>query len=114
MEIYERIKLLRKTLRLTQAQFAEPLHMTQNSISSIEHGLRTVNDRLLDNISHKYGVPIEWLKSGQEPMFQDIIEGGIDTDVQELTRQYLLLTPEQRKVIRDMVNALLQARGLSK
>lgn len=108
MEVKERIKLLRKTLNMTQQRFAEPLHMTQNTISSIEKGVRAVNQRLLDSIARNYGVNPAWLEAGTEPMFSDFTAGlNLDEDVKKLGLQYVRLSDQQRRLVRDMVDALL-------
>lgn len=112
MTVNERIKLLRTALGLTQRRFAEPLHMTQNTISSIENGSRNANERLLDNICRNYGANPAWMRTGEGPMLADFTAGlDVDADVKQLGMQYVKLTEQQRKVVRDMVDALLGGGG---
>lgn len=111
MEINGRIKELRLTLQLTQQEFGRPLHLNQNSLSSIENGKRNASRRLLDDLVRNYHVRMEWLLTGKEPMLQDFMEHmNIDEEVKEVVRQYLLLIPQQRKIIRDMIDALIGER----
>lgn len=65
MEVFnlnERIRLLRRSLNLTQQEFAERIGMKQNSIALIESGKRNISDQALLSICREFGVNEEWLR----------------------------------------------------
>ena len=66
----ERLKLLRKTLGLSQAQFAQRLGTSKDLISKYEQGRRMIPDKTLRLISHTFGVSYEWLKTGKGEMWE--------------------------------------------
>ena len=59
--ISSKIKELRTSLGLTQAEFAESINTTQAALSGYERGDRTPSLENLTNISQKYNVSIDWL-----------------------------------------------------
>jgi transcriptional regulator with XRE-family HTH domain len=75
MEIYERIKLLRKKhLKLTQDDFGERLGVSRDTISNIELNRLAKPEQktsLLKLICKEFNVNEKWLLNGIEPMFVD-------------------------------------------
>jgi transcriptional regulator with XRE-family HTH domain len=67
--INEQIKLLRKTLDLTQQKFAERIGLKQNSIALIESGKRNISDQAILSICREFNVNSEWLRTGEGEMF---------------------------------------------
>lgn len=61
-----KIKELRTSLRLTQAEFAESVNTTQAALSGYERGDRTPSLDILDSISQKFNVSIDWLLGKSE------------------------------------------------
>ena len=68
-ELYERIKDLRSSLKLSQRQFAKRIFVSQTLVNEIEAGKRKINARILHLISHQFNVNMEWLKNGEGKMF---------------------------------------------
>ena len=64
-----RLKYLRKYLRMTQAQLAEVLHMRQNSYSQIEIGNVSLTDKNKYLLENKYHLTPGWLDGEDVPMF---------------------------------------------
>ena len=64
-----RIRLLRKTLNLTQAAFGERIAVKANTITNYETGLRAPSDSVIRSICREFGVSEAWLRTGEEPMF---------------------------------------------
>ncbi|MBQ1572134.1 MAG: helix-turn-helix domain-containing protein [Clostridiales bacterium] len=69
MEINERIKALRKELKMTQLEFAAKLFMTNDAISNIERGLNPPAGRTIDQICKTFNVSKEWLETGEGDTF---------------------------------------------
>ena len=68
-ELYERIKDLRSSLKLSQRQFAKRIFVSQTLVNEIESGKRKINARILHLISYQFNVNMEWLKKGEGNMF---------------------------------------------
>ena len=64
-----RLKQLRKTLNLTQQEFADKLGLSRNFIAQIETGAKVPSDRTISDICREFSVNEEWLRSGTGEMF---------------------------------------------
>ncbi len=64
----ERIKLLRKKIGLSQAEFAKRLGIKRAHISRIESGHASPSELLLRVIGHEYAVYPDWLINGNGRM----------------------------------------------
>ncbi|MDR2479993.1 MAG: helix-turn-helix domain-containing protein, partial [Treponema sp.] len=69
MSVSERIKLVRKTLKLSQVEFARAIYISNGYIAELECEHRRVNDRIIHLISLTFGVNEKWLKTGEGEMF---------------------------------------------
>lgn len=102
--IYNRLLLLRKTLRLTQLSFSQMLGLSQSQYNAIENGKSPLNDRILKLVKStvwpngKY-VNINWLNGeDDQEMFKDLdpdlelmnAVGKISEDEDELIKTILL------------------------
>ena len=65
----DRVRALRKELKLTQEEFASSVGLSTIYISMIENGSRTLADRTLSDICRIFNVSYEWLKNGYGSMF---------------------------------------------
>lgn len=65
----DRIKYIRKSLRLTQTSFGEKLGLKGNTITGYETGLRTPSDAVIVSICREFGVNEDWLRSGEGEIF---------------------------------------------
>lgn len=68
--IYDRIKIVRKTARLTQQEFAEKLGLKQNTIATYEMGKTSPSERTLSDICRVFNVDPCWLETGEGEMFR--------------------------------------------
>ena len=69
MNINERIKHLRTTLKLSQVDFAKSIYLSDSYIAEMENGNRRINDRIIHLVSLTFGVNEAWLKNGEGNMF---------------------------------------------
>jgi transcriptional regulator with XRE-family HTH domain len=69
MTISERIRLTRKTLKMSQVEFARAIFISNGYIAELECAHRRVNDRIIHLISMTFGVNERWLKTGEGEMF---------------------------------------------
>lgn len=90
----ERIKQLRKQLGLTLDKFGERLGVGKAALSRIENGSNNVTDQMFKSICREFNVREEWLRNGEEPMFN----GFPQTVLDELCEQYDLDTLDKQIV----------------
>ena len=64
MTVSERIKYLRKTLNLTQSDFANKIGLKQASVGLYENNNRNILDRTIRDICREFGVNEKWLRYG--------------------------------------------------
>jgi len=69
MSINERIRHLRTTLKMSQAEFAKAIFISNGYIAELESDNRKVNDRIIHLISLNFGVNEDWLKYGEGNIF---------------------------------------------
>ena len=70
MKAGERIRALRKTLGLTQKEFADRIGITYQMLGLYERGEYDPPDKVLKLISSTFGVSYNWLKTGQGEMWE--------------------------------------------
>lgn len=68
MEIKDRIKVVRKTIGITQADFGKQIGITDASVSRLESGENNPSEQTIKLICREFGVSYDWLKNGIEPM----------------------------------------------
>jgi len=69
MTISSRIREIRKTLNMSQVEFAKAIYISNGYIAELECEHRRVNDRIIHLISLTFGVNERWLKTGEGDMF---------------------------------------------
>jgi transcriptional regulator with XRE-family HTH domain len=89
--ISNRVKILRKTLKLQQADFGERIGLGGGAIGKMERG-GTVTDQNIKLICEKFRVRREWLEHGEGDIFITG-EAGIFS---EFAKEYELSLPEQQ------------------
>lgn len=92
MSVGERICKVRKTLSLTQEEFALRLGINKGSPSNLEKGRQIPSEQLIKLISHEFLVSEEWLKNGQGEMFtppEQTIEETIEKAAPYISRTAL-------------------------
>lgn len=110
MEIYERIRELRKDyLNLSQAAFGEKLGVNRDVINNIENNRLSRPEQKLSLyklICGKFNVNEEWLLNGTDPMFVQPATFSLDEFAKskgatplelEIMKTYFELDPEIRK-----------------
>lgn len=107
VEIYERIKYLRKTiLHLTQEEFVTKIKISRSNLGAIEIGRVNVTDRVISDICEKYNVNEVWLRTG---------EGGEENIFNKISKEdaYSIslgkLTKEENDFVKNAVNYLANA-----
>ena len=86
MTIGERIKAARKSMGMTQADFAERIGLKPTAVLMYEKGSRNVTEQSIALIVQAYNINEEWLRSGHGAMFQECD----DAIISQLAEQYKL------------------------
>ncbi len=111
----ERIKLLRKTLGLSQRDFGEKLGVGDTAISKLEKGERNLTDQMTKSICREFNVNYAWLLEGKGDMFSALPETLLDEVAEEyeldeldklLVKKYMQLPREKREVIKDYLKSV--------
>ena len=75
----ERLKDVRKALKLSQEAFAERLGMKGSSVSLLESGQRNITEQVIKSICREFNVDYIWLTTGDGEMFIDSDDDIIET-----------------------------------
>ena len=87
----ERLKKLRKTLDMTQQEFADRIGIKRNSLANYETGRNTPIDAIIVSICREFNVNEEWLREGKGDMFVEVSE---DEQIAEFVGRTLSNKPE--------------------
>lgn len=68
----ERIKQLRKSLRLTQQELADRLQISRSNIATYETGKSNIGEAVIKLICREFNVNETWLRTGEGEMFKPV------------------------------------------
>ena len=100
----ERLKKLRKELKLNQTNFAKNLGLTQTAYSMIESGNNRLSDRYIKTICSIFNVNENWLRTGEGSMF---FSSPYEKEFLEIFEQ---LTPDTQEYLYIMAKELLKTQ----
>lgn len=114
--IGKRVSVLRKTLKLTQTEFAKALSIGQQALSMIENGQRDLSEKNIKLICFSYKVSYDWLVNGIGDMFQSddsdaqaIVDSVITGDndfAKKILVKFAKLSDEHWKQLEEILNEL--------
>ena len=123
----ERLKLLRKALKLNQQEFADKIQVNRSTVAGYERGSTNLSERTIADICRVFYVNEEWLRTGEGEMFRarsttndelalqvGKLLKGEDEFTKNFFLEYLKLPPEMKKAMRDFVHALAAKDSKSK
>lgn len=79
----DRIKKLRKTLDMTQQEFADKIGVKRNTIAQYEIGRNEPIDAVVNLICHEFDVNETWLRTGEGEMFKPTLTNILEQLAQE-------------------------------
>ena len=119
----ERIKELRKALKMTQQEFADRLNIQRGSIASYETGRISPSNSTISLICKELNVSEAWLRNGEGEMFipmtldEEIASfiGGIQADIEPTFQKRFIsalakLSPDDWKVIERFIKNMIDER----
>lgn len=112
-----RLREIRRSLNMTQIEFAEIINSSNGHLSDMEKGRKNITDSTLDLLSLKLNVNIDFLKTGEGKMFielpeedetaayvSDLLE-DVDNPfymlIKEIMHTYNETSPKSQEVLRD-------------
>jgi transcriptional regulator with XRE-family HTH domain len=105
MTVNERIRVVRKTFKLSQAQFAKATFISTGYVAELECGHKNANNRIIYLISLTFGVSQDWLRTGNGDMFYKTP----DEKLKRMISLFSELPPKFQDYFMDQVEALLRA-----
>lgn len=114
--IGKRVSVLRKTLKLTQTEFAKVLSIGQQALSMIENGQRDLSEKNIKLICFSYKVSYDWLVNGIGDMFQsddsdaqaivDSVMTGNNEFAKKILVKFAKLSDEHWKQLQEILTEL--------
>lgn len=114
----KRLKFIRRTFDLTQAELANALGVSTSTVSNWEANLQTVPIKRIQEISERFGIDLEWLKTGigtpfpelnkseQQP-YEYAIAKGCDPVISKLFEAICTMDDTDRKEFSRLVKQIL-------
>ena len=95
----ERMKSVRKTLQLSQQQFAEALKINASAVSQMENGKIKPSLDTLFLLTKTYGIDLHWLITGQGSMFESAKAGAVMPAKDRLDELQSILSNQINEII---------------
>ena len=119
----ERIKELRKSLKMTQQEFADRLNIQRGSIASYETGRISPSNATISLICKELNVSEDWLRNGEGDMYIPITRdeeiasfiGSVQADVDGTFKKRFIsalakLSTEEWKAIEHLMENMISER----
>lgn len=103
--MHERLREVRKTLDLSQSEFAKHLGMTQTSLSMMECGNSVITDKTVKLVCSAFSVNESWLRCGTGDMWED------SPHIREFNEIFKNLNPETQEYLLIMAKELLKTQN---
>jgi transcriptional regulator with XRE-family HTH domain len=107
MTVNERIRVIRKTLKHSQDQFANAAFISTGEVAELDCGHKNANDRNLRLVSLTFGVSEQWLRTGEGGMFYK----SPDEKLRRMISLFNELPPKFQDYVMVQLEALLRATG---
>lgn len=114
-----RLKELRKTLKLTQKEFAASMGLKQTSYSEIENKRQELTERNKNLICQTFNVNRDWLETGQGEMFIENDDDALDRLIKEhnlnegdksIITAYISLSQSERETVLKFIDNIKNNR----
>ncbi len=119
--MHERIKSLRRDLKMTQQEFADRLHIKRGAVANYEVGRNVPADSVIALICKEFGVSEMWLRTGEGKPYPErgrleelsyMAGRFLSNEPTEFQRRFATmmfsLTDEEWKLLEQKARALLE------
>ena len=114
----DRIRELRKSLKMTLKEFGDKIHLSLSAVSSIELGKVEITERVVSSILAAFPqVNADWLREGKGDMFQEasdkdqIVAMLGDLELPEITERfavaYTSLSEQEQHVVNNYIRSVI-------
>ena len=112
----DRLRLVRKSLRMTQEEFGRRVGVKGAAISKLESGDRNLTDQMAITLCREFRINETWLRTGEGEMFTPINNGVIaqlakEYDLDEISQRtleiFINLPPEYQRTLKAVARYLL-------
>lgn len=116
----ERVREIRKSLKLTLEKFGEKLGVQRSAVSKIERDERGLTEQMAVSICREYNVNYDYLMNGEGEMFDALPQTVLEElckqyDLDDLDRilleLYLEMSEAQRSVLKQTIRRMIQKIG---
>ncbi len=116
MTVGQRIRVLRKELKLSQPVFGAKIGVSKDVVVNMELERAPVKELMLKMICKTFGVNPLWLEEGVGEMFLETpdtvlddlaIEFDLSPTEKSIVTNYLKMSPEDRRKVADLLHKLL-------
>ena len=117
----ERIRILRKSLDMTQEEFSSKIGLSRNFIAQIETGAKIPSDRTIKDICREFNINEDWLRYGTEPMkvphadklttYLAQISMGNDDFIKDLIEVYMELDQTSKDALKEIANKMAEKQN---
>lgn len=115
----ERIKIIRKSLGLSQEAFGEKVGVTKTAICALEANRRNLTEQMAKSICREFNVNYGWLKHGEGEMFDNTPDTLLDEviksfDLDDIDRRiiigYVHLNAEDRAAVKRYIQSIVDTK----
>ena len=119
--MHERIKSLRRDLKMTQQEFADRLHIKRGAVANYEVGRNVPADSVIALICKEFGVSEMWLRTGEGKPYPErgrleelsyMAGRFLSSEPTEFQRRFAMmmysLTDEEWKLLEQKARELLE------
>jgi transcriptional regulator with XRE-family HTH domain len=110
MTINERVRELRRTLKLTQRDFAKAVYISNGYLADIELGHNEVKERLIHLIVSVFAVNKHWLLTGEGPMFN----AALGQKLERMSTLFSELYPEFQDFVLRQIDDLIELQNTNR
>ncbi|MCL4492522.1 MAG: helix-turn-helix domain-containing protein [Nitrospirae bacterium] len=110
------MKEIRSDLGLTQSDFARSLGLSQNFISGVESGNKSLSEPIVLLVRYRYGINDDWLVTSKGPKYAErekaltgIIQLSEKSPIYQMMRQLERIYNEGDRAKMDAIRAQLKA-----
>ena len=101
----DRIRQLRKSIHITQAEFGERIGVKPNTVTGYETGIRVPSETIIREICRQFNVNREWLEEGIGEMFLPCDEDD------ELVDRILSGNDKESRIAAALIRGIVKTPG---
>ena len=111
MKFTDKLKLIRKTNKMTQAEFAESIGISRGNLANIERGIVKPTQIFINCVSLMYHVDKNWLLDDTDDDLSRL--NGNANVLSLITDKYNQLDDDYKKFVENQINELLKMLSIS-